>query len=474
MASQSFLKIGSYQYGGSQRWINDPQASLFNSTDLIADGRKGDGSLVRSYRITVSELRHRLETLGYTLEQVRQDVVSTLSKGYEEIDGYEQPYYRAFLDYGTKISIQDLLEMVRRSIQTDWPPIDFEFVNTTDFPRAMLDFISGGYAFLLPGERIFLTGHHFERLACEHFRDDEFFELDFSDLVEAGYIKPEERPLPDSYDESLALLNPIALRLGQTLVEEESETLEFKSVESADPAKTIAKHIPKYAIGFLNRSGGRILFGVTDEGTVEGIPINRAGRDELQRLINQACRKITPSFPPDGLTILFRPLIAVGRTIPDRVVVDITVPPGKANEMYFKESSNDEKDSETWVRVGSETRKYQGHQLFAHICARYGTADQLLIAMSQRYQIAKEEVERLRQEGEQHSGELSKKEAAMEEMQRIISETTKLLKQTDLICPECEAPIRDRHFHTIHSPDGEQDHDIEIIIYECGHDRVND
>lgn len=465
MASQSFLKIGIYQYGGSQRRINDPQAEIFNSTDLIADEIRQDGEAHWSYRITVGELRRRLETLGYTLEQVRRDIVTTLAKGYDNLDEYDRPIFKEFLDYGTNVTIQELIDIVGTSLRRNPVFLDFDFGSRDDFPGALLDFINGDQPYLIPDDRIFLSGLYYERLACEHCDHEDFYELDFTELVRAGYYRPYDQPLGDNYDEALSRITPNSFRLGQTLLEEESETLEFKSIEAANPSKAIAQQIARYAIGFLNRSGGRILFGVSDQGTVEGIAISRADRDKLQQQINQSLAEITPAFPVSDVTIQFCPLISIAREVPEKFVVEVTVPTGRAQEMYFK-------GNDTWVRIGTETKFHAGHQLFVHICARYSTADQLLTALDRRVQIAKQEIDSLRQEGERHSGELAIKISEMQEMQRTISETAALLKQTDLVCPKCGAPIQSRHFHTITSPDGEQGHDIEIIVYECGHDLV--
>ena len=44
--------------------------------------------------------------------------------------------------------------------------------------------------------------------------------------------------------------------------------------------------LQKYINAFLNTNGGIIYFGVEDDGTIAGVPLNRAGRDDLRLRID--------------------------------------------------------------------------------------------------------------------------------------------------------------------------------------------
>lgn len=374
MATESDVSIGGTYLGGTAKQIGDHQASLFNASDLVAIGGITDDSFFRAYQITVGELRRRLEALGYSLNRVREEVVRTLQKGYAELSENDAPQCKSFLDYGCSITVEQLIEIARQWEIEDKNNYDYmtQF-ELNNYPSTMLDFIRGSSSeFLLPSQNIWIHGHHFERLLCEIHSDEEIFKIDFTRLIQAGYYKPDDKPITNEFDRSLSQFNPLSFRLMEKLAEEESETLEFKTVISGNPSKTIAQQLPKYLVGFLNSKGGRILYGVTDEGIVEGVMLNREERDKLQRNIAAAVSSITPNFPQSAIQITLRPLISVGMEVEDRFVVEVSVPSGKPNEMYFTHSGD------TWVRHGTSTSALKGHQLFVHICARYSSADDLL------------------------------------------------------------------------------------------------
>lgn len=468
MASWSTIRIGETQYGGSQRYINDSQAQLFNNSDLVAIGEVGQPGFARLYRITVGELRARLEALGYTLAQVRDDIKNALSKSSTKRTRVKSAAAAAaFSEYLRQVTIDQLLDLVRSWKRQD-RQYDLESVlrsNLNDFPAALLDFVQGGSVDLLEDDRIWIQGHHFERLLCEVHADDEYFELDFSGLVAAGYYAADEAPLGDPYDEQLASVTPNAFRIGQALGEEESDTLEFKSVEGANPCKSISSMLARYAIGFLNRNGGRLLVGVCDDGRVSGVALSRQDRDELQRQVNAVCATIIPVIPLGALRISYHPIIGAGRQLDDRFVVEIEIQRGRPREMYFKPSG------ETWVRMGTETRSLKGHELFIHVCVHYSQADALVTALSDRARIAAEEVDRLRLDGELHQGVVASKEQEVEELKQALTTVNELMDETNLVCPECRAPLTRRESFPIHGYIGgrEVEADVEYREYECGY-----
>lgn len=374
MATESEVSIGGTYLGGTAKRIGDHQASLFNASDLVAIGGITDDSFFRAYQITVGELRRRLEALGYSLSRVREEVVRTLQKGYAELSENYAPQCKSFLDYGCSITVEQLIEIARQWEIEDKNNYDYmaQF-DLNNYPSTMLDFIRGSSSeLLLPSHNIWIHGRHFERLLCEIYSDEEIFKIDLTRLIQAGYYKPDDNPITNEFDRSLSQFNPLSFRLMEKFAEEESETLEFKTVISGNPSKTIAQQLPKYLVGFLNSKGGRILYGVTDEGIVEGVMLNREERDKLQRNIAAAVSSITPNFLQSAVQITLRPLISVGMEVEDRFVVEVSVPSGKPNEMYFTHSGD------TWVRHGTSTSALKGHQLFVHICARYSSADDLL------------------------------------------------------------------------------------------------
>jgi hypothetical protein len=401
---------------------------LFNAADLIAIGAVGQPEFQRLYRITVGELRIRLELLGYTLALVRDDIRNAPNRSPDKRTRAHDRGSAKFIEYLKQITIEQLLDLAR-SWKEQNRSFDIEVAlrpNLDDFPAALLEFVRGGPIDLTEADDIWIYGHHFERLLCEVFADGECFELDFSNLVSAGYYEADDTPLGNLYDDKLASLTPDGFRIGQVLAEEESDTLEFKSVGGANPCRSISSILVRYAIGFLNRNGGRLLFGVDDDGCVSGVALSRQNRDELLRQVNAACAVIVPAIPLGALRISYRPLIGSGRQLDDRFVVEVKVQRGSPTEMYFKPSG------ETWVRMGTETRVLKGHELFVHVCAHYSQADVLVGALSDRARIAAEEVGRLRLEGGQHLVAIARKEQEVTELQQALSTVNKLLDDSNV------------------------------------------
>lgn len=209
-----------------------------------------------------------------------------------------------------------------------------------------------------------MYGHAFECLLCEVFDEHDLFEYDWTDVANSQTSPASFDPIDSGYDEVLSRHDPSTLVRGSIFWEEEGDLWEFKSVSSTNPAKAITADLARYAIGFLNRFGGTMLFGVADDGTVEGVSIRRDQRDDLGKRIKAELLNITPAVPLGAFKLTFRPVIGAANLLPDCYVVALEIPAGKSNEMFFR-------TERTWARLGKETRSLSGHELFAHILATY-------------------------------------------------------------------------------------------------------
>jgi len=96
--------------------------------------------------------------------------------------------------------------------------------------------------------------------------------------------------------------------------------------------------------------------------------------------------------------------------------------------------------------------------------------DVLVTALSSRVEIAKKEIERLKQDGDAHKVEIREKEDQLGRLEEQLSVLNQLIEDSELICPECQAPLITRSSHTIYgySNGREVDADIEYLEYECG------
>ena len=99
------------------------------------------------------------------------------------------------------------------------------------------------------------------------------------------------------------------------------------------------------------------------------------------------------------------------------------------------------------------------------------TPDSLIESLSKRVAIAKSEIEALNQDSEKHQSEIERKEKELGGLSSKLSQLQELLRDSDLLCPECGAPLARRDFFPIFGEiDGrEVEADIGYIEYECGY-----
>lgn len=102
--------------------------------------------------------------------------------------------------------------------------------------------------------------------------------------------------------------------------------------------------------------------------------------------------------------------------------------------------------------------------------------DVLVNALAKRVDIAKKEIEALSKDGAIHAEEIARKEKSLAILKRKVETLDQLLKETDMVCPHCQAPLTRREWHTIYGEvDGrEAEANIEYIEYACGFSTTDD
>lgn len=117
----------------------------------------------------------------------------------------------------------------------------------------------------------------------------------------------------------------------------ESSTLEFK--------QTIPENdqIIKTMIGFCNRSGGKLLIGIKQDGTIVGIPEN-----EIQKIMEYVNKSIFEASSPPII------LATYSQRIGNKTILIIEVSSGM-NKPYYRKSEG--LDKGTYVRLGRSTVK---------------------------------------------------------------------------------------------------------------------
>eukprot|EP00117_Sycon_ciliatum_P038695 scpid92853/ scgid28711/ len=92
------------------------------------------------------------------------------------------------------------------------------------------------------------------------------------------------------------------------------------------------------AVASLNSHGGKIYFGVTREGIVEGCVVNRETTDHYQLICDDVFSKIQPIVPRQSFRVEFLPVVMKGRSTRFQVMC-IRVDGGNKSETYWDNSN---------------------------------------------------------------------------------------------------------------------------------------
>ena len=369
MSSSYVLRIGRHEIDSNKQRVEGPCVELFTSADHIVQGAGDDA--VYTYSITVGCLIKRLEAQMFTLDNCREAIEELKGKMIAEIDQTSElvrrfvPERREEIDqerkYVQALTVETVVDLFRRCQSFEhfaYPELGQH--DLKDPELKLLRLVLGG---LYVNEPIGFHWYNAYRLLGEVFSEEATFVLDYTDLVHAGYYEADDQPIGWGHDAFVAATTPGALIRGARL-EEESTSVEYKEVRSQSPIQSIKGHLRKYVIGFLNAEGGRIVFGVDDSRRVKGITLPYAARDKLRQDLHAAIDNFEPAIAKDAITIEFRPVVHDGVVLDDVFIVEVHVPRGATDEMYFTKSG------ETWVRVNGATKALTGYELYAQIRKR--------------------------------------------------------------------------------------------------------
>lgn len=96
---------------------------------------------------------------------------------------------------------------------------------------------------------------------------------------------------------------------GEKISMDEDREHEFKALQFArKPEDQIVDYCKKYLNAFLNTEGGKLYFGIEDDGTIYGIPANRKLRDHIRLLIDNTLNTIKPQVDPHLIEVDFVPV----------------------------------------------------------------------------------------------------------------------------------------------------------------------
>lgn len=157
---------------------------------------------------------------------------------------------------------------------------------------------------------------------------------------------------------------PPKFTLNERIPCEETQRLEFKEVTSKNPVRTITDTVEDYIVAFLNGEGGRILWGIRDEGAeVIGVLLNAAARDEVRKAVAAKIHAIQPAVDPSRYHLDFHRITGI-EVHPELCIVEVSVAHIPAGDPYYNHSGD------AFVRLNGVKQKLVGPSLTAWIKTR--------------------------------------------------------------------------------------------------------
>lgn len=130
---------------------------------------------------------------------------------------------------------------------------------------------------------------------------------------------------------------------------DESRSVEFKALtKTKNVCSRIIETAEKYLVAFLNSEGGRILFGILDNGIIAGLRLNRKMRDEIRVDVDQMVMNIHPPITNDQYSLNFVPVRNRVYSLFDYYVVSIVCK--KGDDVYSDSKHN------AWMRKDGSVR----------------------------------------------------------------------------------------------------------------------
>lgn len=157
------------------------------------------------------------------------------------------------------------------------------------------------------------------------------------------------------------LTQPTQVRFvhSQPLPFEETRFLEFKEIKEGNPVSSIVKTAEEYTVAFLNRTGGRIFWGIKDiDGITTGTTLNEKERDEIRVFVSEKLGGIEPPVSVDHWKLEFHQVYDLqSQIIEDLWVVELVVPPPRESHVFYTGSG------QLYVRTDGGRKKLRGPEV---------------------------------------------------------------------------------------------------------------
>jgi len=368
MSSCFALKYGGYEIDSGKCYVFGEYTSLFTRGDRKISNNNERNTYV--YEITIETLIERLNKIGFNESTFNLTLKEYIIEAENKYNYYKSQNWtnesflkkeKKYIDFLKNQSINTIKKIFSKCLTYENPfyPTLSEHNLTQNELFLTEDLLNSG-----------IWGPRYENpfnflctcwLLSNIFSNQDFFTIDYTDLVYAGYYEANEHPIDFGYDEIIASEIENSYIKGTIHSYEENLNTEFKEVNSTNPTNQIKKNFDKYIIGFLNSNGGKIIWGITNKREVVGVQLTYEQRDDLKREFFNSLDTIEPVISKNKIILNFIPIVHHGLVINDLFCIEVNVPVILNKTMYFSKSGK------TWIRLDGITKELKGLELFNYI-----------------------------------------------------------------------------------------------------------
>jgi Putative DNA-binding domain len=150
--------------------------------------------------------------------------------------------------------------------------------------------------------------------------------------------------------------------LGKEINKFEDRKNEFKECKGRGFDLTFACDLlSKYVSAFLNTEGGTLYYGISDNGVVSGVTMNRRVRDLFTTAFDGCVNKFRPPVEPSYYRLNYFPVYSSsGNPLNNIYVIELEIQKGDENKIYFnhKEEAYVKRDSSVSLLKGPSLSEF--------------------------------------------------------------------------------------------------------------------
>lgn len=162
----------------------------------------------------------------------------------------------------------------------------------------------------------------------------------------------------------------VKYKINDVLQEDEDIEVEYKSIKGYNPSRSIKDIADQYVVAFLNSTKikcGIIKWGITDDGIVEGVVLNRKARDEIRRDIQSCINNIMSAIDSSCYELKFEKIMDnKNEIITDLYVVELIVYSSTSKILYATGGGD------VYLKFNGVKQKLSTYQIQTEVLKRNG------------------------------------------------------------------------------------------------------